>query len=189
MLTRYFDPRRLQAEEIRDAMLFVSGELNPQMGGIPIRPDMNLEAALQPRMIMGTFAPAVTCPTRYPKIAIAARIYIHKIRGQRLPFMETFNQPSSERSCELRDQSNVTPQVFTLMNSEETNDRALALAARILKASDDDADAIDQLIHIVYGRAPSKQEISEIQQHWQQMTSGAAKPENAAPQLANGSGP
>ena len=26
-------------------------------GGIPIRPDMNPEAALQPRMIMGTFAP------------------------------------------------------------------------------------------------------------------------------------
>ena len=53
-----FLPRRLAAEELRDAMLAVSGELNQKLGGVPARPDMNLEAALQPRMIMGTFAPS-----------------------------------------------------------------------------------------------------------------------------------
>ncbi|MEM6915821.1 MAG: PSD1 and planctomycete cytochrome C domain-containing protein, partial [Verrucomicrobiota bacterium] len=53
-----FTPRRLSAEEMRDSMLLVSGELNREVGGIPIRPDMNMEAALQPRMIMGTFAPS-----------------------------------------------------------------------------------------------------------------------------------
>ena len=31
-----FRPRRLEAEELRDAMLLVSGELNPELGGIPI---------------------------------------------------------------------------------------------------------------------------------------------------------
>ena len=45
------DPRSvgLAAEELRDSMLSVSGELNPEIGGIPVRPEMNLEAALQPR--------------------------------------------------------------------------------------------------------------------------------------------
>ena len=61
-----FRPRRLEAEELRDAMLRISGELNPVLGGIPIRPDMNLEAALQPRMIMGTFAPSYV-PNPLPK--------------------------------------------------------------------------------------------------------------------------
>src|SRR5690606_2986865 len=53
-----FRPRRLTAEELRDAMLLVSGELNPAIGGIPVRPEMNPEAALQPRQVMGTFAEA-----------------------------------------------------------------------------------------------------------------------------------
>ncbi len=165
-----FRPRRLEAEEIRDAMLFVSAELNPEMGGIPVRPDMNLEAALQPRMIMGTFAPSYV-PNPKPADRNRRSVYIHKIRGHRLPFMETFNQPGSETSCELRDQSNVTPQVFTLMNSEESNDRALALAARVLKQAGNDSDAIQLLVKLVYGRQPRQAEIEAIKQHWQQMTS------------------
>ena len=51
-----FKPRRLTAEELRDSMLSASGELNLAMGGIPARPEINLEAALQPRQVMGTFA-------------------------------------------------------------------------------------------------------------------------------------
>ena len=53
-----FKPRRLTAEEFRDSMLRISGEWNPQLGGIPNRPEINLEAALQPRQVMGTFAAA-----------------------------------------------------------------------------------------------------------------------------------
>ena len=55
-----FKPRRLTAGELRDAMLSATGELNPALGGIPNRPEMNLEAALQPRQVMGTFANAWT---------------------------------------------------------------------------------------------------------------------------------
>ena len=35
----YFPVRRLQAEELRDAMLLLSGELNAEVGGFPIRPE------------------------------------------------------------------------------------------------------------------------------------------------------
>ncbi|MDG2123922.1 MAG: PSD1 and planctomycete cytochrome C domain-containing protein, partial [Verrucomicrobiales bacterium] len=114
-----FSPRRLTAEEIRDAMLTVSGELNPEIGGLPARPDMNLEAALQPRMIMGTFAPSYI-PNPKPGQRNRRTLYAHKTRGQRDPFLEVFNQPGPDASCELRDASNVTPQVFTLLNSEES---------------------------------------------------------------------
>jgi len=51
-----FMPRRLSAEELRDSMLATTGELNPMLGGIPTRPEINLEAALQPRQVMGTFS-------------------------------------------------------------------------------------------------------------------------------------
>jgi hypothetical protein len=60
--TRYaaFRPRRLSAEELRDAMLHATGELNPAPGGIPNRPEINPESAMQPRQVMGTFAAAWT---------------------------------------------------------------------------------------------------------------------------------
>ncbi len=164
-----FRPRRLEAEELRDAMLMVSGELNLELGGIPIHPDMNLEAALQPRMIMGTFAPSYV-PNPLPKDRNRRSIYIHQLRGHRLPFMETFNQPGSEKSCELRDQSNITPQVFTLMNSQESNDRALAFAARALNEVDGDDAVVDRLFELAFGRKPSVDERADTVSHWRQMT-------------------
>ena len=53
-----FTPRRLTAEELRDAMLAVSGELNRAQGGIPAHPEINEEVAMQPRHIMGSVGPA-----------------------------------------------------------------------------------------------------------------------------------
>ncbi|MEM9643868.1 MAG: PSD1 and planctomycete cytochrome C domain-containing protein [Planctomycetota bacterium] len=158
-------PRRMAAEEIRDSMLFVSGELNPALGGIPIRPDMNLEAALQPRFIMGSFAPSYVS---HPKPGQRNRrsIYVHQLRGHRLPFMETFNQPGSEISCELRDQSNVTPQVFTLFNSEESYDRAISLARRVIESK----DVMSRLFQLVYQREPTPQEAEWALAHWEKMT-------------------
>jgi len=164
-----FLPRRLEAEEIRDVMLAASGELNPELGGIPIRPDMNLEAALQPRMIMGTFAPSWV-PNPRPEQRNRRSIYVHNLRGHRLPFMEIFNQPGSETSCELRDQSNITPQVFALMNGQEAYDRAVALAVRVSSETDSPEAAIKRVYRLTFGRFPTDQEVNLALDHWKQMT-------------------
>ena len=39
------------------------------------------------------------------------------MRGQADPFLEVFNQPNPNDSCEVRDAAAVSPQAFTLMNS------------------------------------------------------------------------
>ncbi len=161
-------PRRLVAEELRDTMLSVSGELNPTLGGIPARPNMNLEVALQPRLIMGTFAPAYV-PQAKPLQRNRRTIYALKLRGLRDPFLEVFNQPTPDIACELRDQSNVTPQVFSLLNSQESADRSLALANRILDATGSDDAAIEQLFWLVYGREPTADEATAAVLHWQDM--------------------
>ncbi|MEE2613953.1 MAG: PSD1 and planctomycete cytochrome C domain-containing protein [Verrucomicrobiota bacterium] len=160
-----FLPRRLAAEELRDAMLAVSGELNRKPGGIPARPDMNLEAALQPRMIMGTFAPSYI-PDIKPEQRNRRSIYALKLRGQRDPFMTTFNQPGFDKSCELRDSSNVTPQVFSLFNSEESADRALAFSARILKETKNDMEAVRRAFRLAFGRVPDNSEVDAALQLW-----------------------
>ncbi len=160
-----FQPRRLDAEEIRDAMLAVSGELNREMGGLPARPDMNLEAALQPRMIMGTFAPSYV-PDPLPSQRNRRSIYALKLRGQRDPFMTVFNQPSPDESCERRDTSNVAPQALTLMNSQESADRALAFAARVLAETEDDEAAIRRAFRLAFGRAPDREELEAVRRRW-----------------------
>jgi hypothetical protein len=75
-----FKPRRLSAEELRDAMLAATGELNPTLGGIPNRPEINLEAALQPRQVMGTFASAWV-PNPRPEQRHRRSLYALKLRG------------------------------------------------------------------------------------------------------------
>ena len=97
-----FLPRRLVAEEIRDSMLAVSGELNPKVGGIPARPDLNPEVAFQPRQIMGGTA-SVYEPDPLPGQRNRRTIYAEKIRGLRDPFLGGL-QPTRAR-CFLRTQA------------------------------------------------------------------------------------
>ncbi len=164
-----FKPRRLTAEEFRDAMLAVSGELNPVLGGIPARPEINREAALQPRQVMGTFAEAWQ-PSPRPEQRHRRSIYTLKLRGLLDPFMEVFNAPSPELSCEARDASTVTPQVFALFNSEATLDRALAFAARVQRETSSRETALTRIFELAYGRAPSSSELALCLEHWTTMT-------------------
>ncbi len=163
-----FTPRRLRAEELRDSMLAVSGELNRSMGGIPNRPEINLEVALQPRMVMGTFATAWQ-PNPLPEQRHRRSIYMQKIRGLRDPFMEVFNEPDPDLSCESRDASNVTPQVFSLFNSQIAYDRAVAFALKVESLSDSRDEAIDTAFRLAFNRSPRSDERKRCLAHLSNM--------------------
>ena len=152
-----FKPRRLSAEELRDAMLTATGELNPLLGGIPNRPEINLEAALQPRQVMGTFAAAWT-PNPLPQQRHRRSLYSLKIRGLPDPSQEVFNAPTPDFSCERREASTITPQVFNLFNGQSTHSRALALAHRVVKETRSDEAAITRLFVLTYSRRPNSDE-------------------------------
>jgi mono/diheme cytochrome c family protein len=160
-----FKPRRLTAEELRDAMLTATGELNPTLGGIPNRPEINLEAALQPRQVMGTFAAAWT-PNPLPSQRHRRSLYALKIRGLPDPLQEVFNAPAPDFSCERREASTVTPQVFSLFNGQATQSRALALANRAVKETQSDAQAIVRIFALVFSRPPSADERQNCLAHW-----------------------
>ncbi|MEM8484528.1 MAG: PSD1 and planctomycete cytochrome C domain-containing protein [Bacteroidota bacterium] len=157
-LLAYFNPRRLTAEELRDAMLFVSGELNTTMGGLPVKPEINIEVALQPRHIMGSVAPAYQ-PSRTPAQRNRRTIYAYRYRGLPDPLLEVFNKPSADISCEQRTESSVTPQVFTLMNSQNTQDRALAMAMRLRRETGVRSAQVQRSIQLTWGRAATDAEI------------------------------
>ena len=169
-----FPLRRLSAEELRDAMLAASGELNRAIGGIPNRPEINPEVALQPRQVMGTFA-AAWVPNAQPAERHRRSLYALRIRGLPDPAMEVFNQPGPDFSCEKRDASTITPQVFSLFNGASSHARALALAARALRESDDDAGAIARCFALALGRAPSAAELAACLAHWREIIPLAAE--------------
>jgi mono/diheme cytochrome c family protein len=167
-------PRRLTAEELRDSMLAASGELNRQVGGIPCRPDINLEVAMQPRQIMGGTA-SVYEPDPLPEQRNRRSIYAEKIRGLRDPFLEAFNQPGPDKSCELRETSTVAPQALTLFNADEVLDRALALAAKLTKnavknSTENDAAIVKQAFELTLGRTATNDELKVCLAHWAQAT-------------------
>jgi len=179
-----FKPRRLTAEEMRDATLSATGELNPTLGGIPNRPEMNLEAALQPRQVMGTFA-AAWVPNPLPEQRHRRSIYALKIRGLPDPQMEVLNQPAPDFSCERREASTVTPQVFNLFNGQSSHARALALAARAMKEATTDEQAIARCYALAFSRPPSADERQACLAHWRDIEAllGDGKPPLQKPPL------
>ncbi|MDZ4686877.1 MAG: PSD1 and planctomycete cytochrome C domain-containing protein [Planctomycetaceae bacterium] len=167
-LLAYYPPRRLSAEELRDAMLLVSGELNPLAGGPGVFPELNWEVALQPRHIMGSVAPAYL-PSRTPAERHRRTIYAFRYRTLSDPWLEVFNRPGSETSCERRDETTVTPQVFAQFNSQFAHGRAIAWANRLCRDEKPVEARIRQAWLEALGRDVTPDELTGSLMHYETM--------------------
>jgi mono/diheme cytochrome c family protein len=165
-LLTYYPPRRLAAEELRDAMLAVSGELNPLAGGPGVFPELNWEVALQPRHIMGSVAPAYL-PSRTPAERHRRTMYAFRYRTLADPWLEVFNRPGSETSCERRDETTVTPQVFAQFNSEFAHGRAIAWADRLCQTDGTTESRLRQAWLEAFGREIAPQELAAGLAHYE----------------------
>ena len=124
---------------------------------------------MQPRQVMGTFAAAWT-PNPLPQQRHRRSIYALKLRGLADPFLEVFNSPVPDFSCERREASTVTPQVFSLFNGHSVHSRSLALANRVLTELSEparsttadglspDEQAIQRCFELVLARTPNNEE-------------------------------
>ncbi len=157
-------PRRLTAEELRDSLLKATVELNPAIGGLPVMPEINMEVALQPRMIQFSIAPAYQ-PSRTPDERNRRTIYAYRVRGQADPFLELFNQPNPNGSCEERDAAAVTPQAFTLLNSDVMSDRSIALAQRVETEMETLHFQVKRAVQLTFGRVPDKVEWESLKRY------------------------
>lgn len=167
-LLAYYPPRRLTAEELRDSLLTITGELNPAMGGLPALPEINMEVALQPRMIQFSLAPAYQ-PHPDPKERNRRTIYAYRVRGMADPFLELFNQPNPNDSCEFRDSAAVTPQAFSMLNSDMMTDRAIALAVRLKESASDAETQIQRAFRLALGRGADGVEVARLSNYLGEM--------------------
>ena len=167
-LLSHFPRRRLSAEEIRDGILHITGELQQRKGGVPIMPEINMEVALQPRMIQFSLAPAYQ-PSPTPQDRNCRTIYAYHVRGQADPFTELFNQPNPNESCEVRESAAVTPQAFTLLNSDLMTDRSIAFALRLQGEANGALAQIDRAFQLTFGRAATHAESTRLQTYYDDM--------------------
>ncbi len=149
-----FNRQRLEAEQIRDAILAVSGKFNPKQGGpsimIPI--DQGLVATL--------YKPSQWAPARDPAEHNRRSIYLIAKRNLRLPFMEVFDAPDRQVSCARRESSNHAPQALELLNGAFANEQAEALAKRLeVEAGPNLRKQIDLGYRLVAGRPARPKEI------------------------------
>jgi mono/diheme cytochrome c family protein len=168
VLLSHFPRRRLSAEELRDSMLHVTGELQHCRGGLPIKPEINMEVALQPRMIQFSLAPAYQ-PSPTAEQRNRRSIYAYHVRGQADPFTELFNQPNPNESCEQRESAAVTPQAFTMLNSDMLTDRSIAFALRLESQHRDPQQQIDLAFQLAFGRSATAAERQHLVQYVKDM--------------------
>ncbi len=148
-------PRRLTAEEIRDAMLSVSGQLNPKRGGESIMVPVDAE---QVKLL---YKPAQWAVTKDVSEHDRRSIYLIAKRNLRLPFMETFDQPDLLSSCGKRESSTHAPQALELMNGKLANELSAAFAARLAREAGPDsapAQIVDHAYWLAVGRTPTATE-------------------------------
>jgi hypothetical protein len=147
-----FTRRRLEAEEIRDSMLAVSGRLNPKAGGPSVM------VTIDPDLIKDLKRPQYWSATRDKTEHDRRTIYMIYKRNLILPFMQVFDSPDTLLSCARRDQSAHAPQALELLNGKLSNELALNLAQRLLKERGTTAERIDLAWRLAAGRAPTVQE-------------------------------
>lgn len=149
-----FTRQRLSAEQIRDAMLAVSGTLNPKQGGPSVM------IPIDPGLINMLYKPSQWVPAKDPTEHTRRTIYLLAKRNLRLPMMEVFDAPDLQVSCARRESSTHAPQALELMNGSFANQQAEAFAKRLeTEAGPNLRQQIDLGYRLVTGRAARPKEM------------------------------
>jgi len=145
-----FAPRRLSAEELRDTVLTVAGQLDVTMGG----PGFRLYKYMRDNV--STYAPLdVHGPETYRRA-----VYHQNVRAGRVDLMTEFDSPECALAAPRRATTTTPLQALTLMNHQFTMDMAAALADRLRtdSGSKKARAQIDLAYALAFSRSPSAAE-------------------------------
>ncbi len=127
--------RRMEAEVVRDSVLFLAGQLDLQRGGPDIAPDQG---------------------DKVPRRSL----YFRNTPNTKMAFLETFDV-ADPNACYRRRESVVPQQALALMNSDLTAVRAPVVSEIIQTAGSataSDSEFIDAAFETILNRRPTEQE-------------------------------
>ncbi len=148
-LLAVYPRKRLEAEEIRDSLLYASGLLVDKVGGPAVFPPVpkNLNA--------GNL-------WQEPKTEEDTRrrsIYTFVRRSVPYPLTVSFDPANPVQPHQKRDVTTTPLQALTLFNSDVVFGWSQALAGRVInEAGKDESAQFDRLYEVLFARRPSKQE-------------------------------
>lgn len=147
-----YSPHRLEAEAIRDAMLALTGQLNPTVGGVSykdFRPYENKGGQFyEPQDFVGA---------EFNRRSV----YRMWARGGKNPLLDTFDCPDPSTATPKRGATTTPLQALSLLNNSFTLRMADDLAARVQRdAGEDKSKQVSWAFELVYGRPATAAEVS-----------------------------
>jgi hypothetical protein len=145
--------RRLPAESIRDAMLAVSGRLDPKQFGasVPVHLTPFMEGRGRPRS--------------GPLDGNGRRsIYLEIRRNFLSPMMLAFDMPSPFSTMGRRSESNVPAQSLILMNDPFVIEQAEVWARRMIDEQPDHNRRVQHMFRLAFARPPSDRQLQRAMQ-------------------------
>ncbi len=148
------DPRRLTAEQYRDAVLHVSGQINRKMFGPSVYPE------IEPEVLATASRPNEAWGRSSPEEANRRSIYVFAKRSLRFPLFESFDQPSPDSACLVRFDTNVPTQSLLTLNGNFVNDAARHFSDRLQREAVGLPQQLERGIRLAFGRAPHRGEVA-----------------------------
>jgi hypothetical protein len=168
---------RLDAEQIRDNVLFVSGLVRLEMGGRGVK-------TYQPPNLWEPVGYIDSNTRNYVQDhgpALYRRsLYTFFKRTAPPPFMANFDAPNREQMCTKRERSNTPLQALQLMNDVQHVEAARGLAERMMSHSNDFTERIEFAHQVVLCRQPREIEMAVLKPFYESLlTRYRAAPEDA----------
>jgi hypothetical protein len=178
---------RLDAEEIRDNALFVSGLLIQKMGGHSVKP-------YQPAGIWEAVGYTTSNTAKFSQDhgdALYRRsLYTFWKRTAAPPYLTTFDAPSREKYCVRRERTDTPLQALITLNDPCYVEAARHLAARMMHEDSNLDRRLDFGFRLVTARHPSTSELAVLENALNNYSSKYVKDEEAARKLiATGESP
>jgi mono/diheme cytochrome c family protein len=154
--------RRLEAEDVRDSVLALSGKLHVKMFGspVPVIEDEVGQFVVGIENLNGENRPGPVIPLNGEEFRRS--MYVQARRSRPLAVLDTFDLPAMEPNCESRASSTVTPQSLMLMNSEFVVAHSEQFARRIQQeAASDPRAQVARAWQLAFCREPTEVELNE----------------------------
>ncbi len=153
--------RKLEAEAVRDAVLLVSGKLDPKMGGPGFR-DFVIEKP--------EHSPHYEYHLHNPEDPRSHRrsIYRFIVRSQQQPFMTTLDCADPSMQVGRRNESQSPLQALAMLNNSLMLTMSKHFAAKLDKQDGDLPAKVRGAYYEAVGRAPLPDEVSVLTRHAQQ---------------------
>ena len=127
-----FDRRRLDVEAWRDALLAISGKLDPAMGG-----------------------PTFDLKSNHTRRTVYASISRHQLDGM----LRIFDFPDANVSAATRTETTVPQQQLFVLNSDFIIEQAKAFAKQVTGEHDELSEQVNFAYRLAFGRLPSEGEL------------------------------